>query len=89
MYKLICLKSVHYGLKSKAVILQDWCDILRLYFASSRMWRLSTYFEDGGMLESFGVNSSYDSLDQVESQMDSNDIYYFEFQTWNLDLQPA
>ena len=30
-----------------------------------------------------------DSLDQVESQMDSNTIYYFEFQTWNLALQPA
>ena len=30
-----------------------------------------------------------DSLDQVESQMDSNAIYYFEFQTWNLDLQPT
>ena len=30
-----------------------------------------------------------DSLDQVESQMDSNAIYYFEFQTWNLALQPT
>ena len=30
-----------------------------------------------------------DSLDQVESQIDSNSIYYFEFQTWNLALQPA
>ena len=30
-----------------------------------------------------------DSLDQVESQIDSNTIYYFEFQTWNLTLQPA
>ena len=30
-----------------------------------------------------------DSLDQVESQIDSNTIYYFEFQTWNLALQPA
>ena len=30
-----------------------------------------------------------DSLDQVESQMDSNAIYYFELQTWNLALQPA
>ena len=30
-----------------------------------------------------------DSLDQVESQMDSNAIYYFEVQTWNLALQPA
>ena len=41
------------------------------------------------MLESVGINSSYNSLDQVESQMDSNAIYYFESQTWNLDLQPA
>ena len=30
-----------------------------------------------------------DFLDQVESQMDSNTIFYFEFQTWNLALQPA
>ena len=45
-------KSVHYGPKSKAVILHDWCDVLGLYFASSRMWRLSTYFEEGSMLES-------------------------------------
>ena len=27
-----------------------------------------------------------DSLDQVESQMNSNAIYYFEFQTWNVAL---
>ena len=30
-----------------------------------------------------------DSLDQVKSQMESNAIYYFEFQTWDLDLQPT
>ena len=41
------------------------------------------------VLESVGINSSYDSLDQFDSQMDSNTIYYFEFQTWNLALQPA
>ena len=41
------------------------------------------------MLEYVGINSSSDFLDQVESQMDSNDIYYFEFQIWNLALQPA
>ena len=29
------------------------------------------------MLEYVGINSSSDFLDQVESQMDSNDIYYF------------
>ena len=40
------------------------------------------------VLESIGINSSYDSLDQVNSQMDSNTIYYFEFQTWNMALQP-
>ena len=28
------------------------------------------------MLEYFGINSSYDSLDQVVSQMNSNNIYY-------------
>ena len=28
-------------------------------------------------------------LDQFESKMDSNTIYYFEFQTWHLDLQKA
>ena len=30
-----------------------------------------------------------DFLDQVESQMDSNAIYYFKSQTWNLVLQTA
>ena len=30
-----------------------------------------------------------DYLDQVDSLMNSNAIYYFEFQTWNLALQPA
>ena len=37
-------QSVHSGPKSKAVILHDWYDLLGLYFASSRMWRLPTYF---------------------------------------------
>ena len=41
------------------------------------------------MLEYVGINSRYDPLDQAESQMESNNIYYFEFQTWNLALQPA
>ena len=49
-FKSIYLKSVHYGPKSKAIILNDWCDVIRLYFASSRMWLLSTYFEDRRML---------------------------------------
>ena len=30
-----------------------------------------------------------DSFDQFESQMDSNAIYYFKFQTWNMALQPT
>ena len=87
--KSICLKSVHSGPKSKAVILHDWYDVLGLYFASSHMWRLSAYFEYGRMLESVGIKSSQDSLDEVESRMDSNAIYYFGLKTWNLDLQPA
>ena len=29
-------------------------------------------------MESVGINSSQDYLDQVESQMDSNAVYYFE-----------
>ena len=66
-FKSICLKSVHSGPKYKAIILHDWCDVLGLYFASSSMWLLSTYFEEGSMLE-----SDPDSLDQVESQIDSN-----------------
>ena len=54
----ICPKYVHYGPKSKAIILHDWCDVLGIYFASSCMWQFSTYFEDGKMLESVGINSS-------------------------------
>ena len=82
-------QSVHSGPKFKAVILNDWYDVLGLHFASSRMWQLSTYFEEGSMLESVGINSSKDSLDQFQSQMDSNAIYYFEFQTWDQALHPA
>ena len=88
-FKSICLKSVHSEPKYKAIILHYQCDVLGLYFVSSRMWRLSTYFEDRRMLEYDGINYSQDYLDQVESQMDSNNIYYSKFQTWNLALQPA
>ena len=42
--KSICLKSVHSGTKSKAIVLHNWCDVLRIYFASYRMWQFSTYF---------------------------------------------
>ena len=35
MFKLIYLKYVHYEMKSKAIISHDWCDVLRLCFASS------------------------------------------------------
>ena len=81
------IKSVRSGPKSKSIILHDWCDLLGLYFASSRMWRFSTYFEEGNMWESVGINSRQDSLDQVEPQMDLNAIYDFEFRTWNLVFQ--
>ena len=74
---------------TKAIISQDWCDVIGLYFAPSNMWILSTYFEDRRILEPVGINSSQDYLDWVESQMDSNNIYYFKLQTWNLDLHPA
>ena len=57
-FKSICLKYVHSGTKSKDIILHDWCDVLGLYFASYRMWKLSTYFEDGRMLEFVGINFS-------------------------------
>ena len=50
------------------------------------MWQLLTYFKDGRMLEYFEINSIQDSLDKVESQMDSNNIYDLIFQTYNLAL---
>ena len=53
------------------------------------MWLFTTYLEDRGVLESVGIDSRQDSLDLVESKMDSNNIYYFIFQTLNLALQPA
>ena len=45
------------------------------------------YIRTNYVLESVGINSSQDSLDWVDLQMDSNTIYYFRFQTLNLDLQ--
>ena len=82
--KSICLKYVHSGPKSKAIISHDWCDVLGLY-------SLLLVCGDCPLTLKRGVywNLIPDSLDQVESQMDSNTIYYFEFQTWNLDLQPV
>ena len=85
-FKSKCLKYVHSGPKSNAIILHDWCDVLELYFGSSHLWLFSTYLEDRRMQKHVGINYRYYSLDQVESQMDSNNIYYFEFQTWNLDF---
>ena len=38
LLKSICLEYVHYGPKSKAIILHDWCDILGLYCAYSCTW---------------------------------------------------
>ena len=61
--KSIYLKYVHSGPKSKAIISHDWCDVLGLYFASSRMWRFSTYFEDSRMLYSVGINPRWDFFD--------------------------
>ena len=46
--KSIYLKYVHSGLKSKATISHDLCYVLGLYFNSSCMWQLSTYFNTGG-----------------------------------------
>ena len=88
-FKYIYLKYVHSGPKSKAIISHDWCDVIRLYFASTRMWIFSTYFKVGRMLEYFGINSIHDFFDLVKSQMDSNTIYYFKFQTYNLASHPA
>ena len=56
-FKSRCLKSVHSGQKSKAIILHDRCDWLGLNFASSCVWLLPTYFEDRKMLEHVGINS--------------------------------
>ena len=88
-FKSIYIKYVNSGPKPKSIISHDWCDVLGIYFSSYFMWQFSTYFEDKRMLESVGINTIQDSLDWVESQMDSNTIYYFKFQTWNLDLQPV
>ena len=82
----IYLKSIHSGPNSKATISHHWCGALGLYFDYSRMWRLSTYFEYRRILGSVGINSRKDSLDCIESQMESDNIPYFKFQTCNLDL---
>ena len=85
----IYLKSVHSGPKFKATISHDLWYVLGLYFYYYHMWKLYTYLEDRRNFESVGIISIKDPLDWVESQMDSNAICYFEFQTWNLALQPA
>ena len=85
----IYIKSIHSGPELKSTISHDLCCVLGLYFDSSHMWKFTTYFEDGRILEYVGIISSQDSLDVVESQMDSNTIYDFKFQTCNLELQPA
>ena len=55
------------------------------YSEISLHWLLQEYGKGGELC----WNLIPDSLDQVESQIYSNTIYYFEFQTWNLALQPA
>ena len=47
--KSICLKSLHSGTKSKAVISHNWYDVLGLYLAFYCMWQFSTYFKHGRM----------------------------------------
>ena len=88
-FKSMYLKYVHSGPNSKAIISHNWWDVLWLYLVYSCMWQFFTYFEYRRILESFGINSSQDSLDYFESQMESNNIHYFKFQTWNLALKPA
>ena len=88
-FKSIYFKYVNSGPKYKATISHGWCGVLRLYFYSYRIWRLLAFLKDRRMLESFGINSNQDSPDWVNSKMDLNIIYYFKFQTWNLDFQPA
>ena len=85
----IHLKSVHSGPKSKANISHDLCYVIGLYFASSCMRKLSTYFEYEKVLEYIGIISRHNSLDWVQSQMDRNTIYSFKSQTWNLALHLA
>ena len=87
-FESIYPKSVLYGPNFKATISYDLCYILGLYFTYSFMWQFSTHFKYGSMLEYVGIISRKDSLDWVDSQMDSNTIYYFEFQNWNLDFHP-
>ena len=85
----IYIKCIHSGPEFKATISHKLCCVLGLYFTSSRMWRLYTYFEYGSILEYYRIISIQDSIDWVESQMHSNNIHYFEYQTWNLDFHPA
>ena len=85
----MCLKYVHYQPKLKATTSYGLFYVLGLYFASSLMWKFSTYFKNWIVLEYIGIISIQDSLHWVESQMDSNNIYYFEFQTWYLAWKPA
>ena len=61
--KSIYLKSIHHVPKSKAIISHDWCDVIGLYFTSSSLRLFSTYFEDGEILGSIGINSSQDYID--------------------------
>ena len=75
-FKSIHIKSVHSGPKIKATISKDMYCVRGLYFKSSCMWKFFTYFEDRKVLESVGIIPLQDSLDWVESQMESNTIYY-------------
>ena len=46
-----------FSTKIQGYHLYNWCDVLGIYSASSRMWQFPTYFEDGRMLESVLINS--------------------------------
>ena len=53
----------------------------------SLVWMSQRWSGLTNMLESVGIFYRQDYLDWVDLQMDSNNIYYFEFQICNLDLQ--
>ena len=63
--------------------------VIRMEMEFDKVTELLVNVEVNIVLESTGINSFQDILDRVESQMDSNTIYHFKFQTWNLSMKPV
>ena len=68
-------KGFH-NLVAKTLYVGIYCQLIPDWIKSTRAQIFSCQIQNG-------------DTEQVESQIDSNTIYYFEFQTWNLALQPA